>query len=223
MIKDKTDDYERRQDERRANTRQVGGGHYGGGDYQHWDLMADLDAGYFPGNITKYTERHDSKAGRTDLEKALHYAEKQHEVAMRRAGVGQAGSAIGVELASGRRIRPSAAQRDAVYRYCDAKVLTTLQTLVFATALLHRDDTGALVDLCRLHLAAAYPEPASAPATGAGADAAARPGTPEDGGHHEEKVMRVDGRYSILVPFSLRDRLDDEIMAVLHRYELQKG
>jgi Protein of unknwon function (DUF3310) len=65
-----------------ANTRQVGGAHYRdtAAEYQHWDLVADTDMGYFEGQITKYVARWRKKNGRQDLEKALHYCDKLMEL-----------------------------------------------------------------------------------------------------------------------------------------------
>lgn len=62
-----------------ANDRQVGGSHYAAG-YQHWDLVAEVELGYFEGQITKYVARHAKKHGKPDLEKALHFSEKYAEV-----------------------------------------------------------------------------------------------------------------------------------------------
>jgi hypothetical protein len=62
-----------------ANDRQVGGTHYQKG-YQHWDLVADFNLGYFPGQITKYITRHTRKNKRQDVEKALHFLDKWAEV-----------------------------------------------------------------------------------------------------------------------------------------------
>lgn len=65
-----------------ANDRQVGGTHYQKG-YQHWDLVADFNLGYFPGQITKYITRHTRKNKRQDVEKALHFLDKWAEVTER--------------------------------------------------------------------------------------------------------------------------------------------
>lgn len=62
-----------------ANERQVGGAHYRS-DYQHWDFAADADLGPFEYQITKYGTRHRNKAGRQDLEKSLHFADKLLEL-----------------------------------------------------------------------------------------------------------------------------------------------
>jgi hypothetical protein len=64
----------------KANEQQVGGSHYGGASWQHWDFCVENDLRYLEGTITKYVARWKDKAGRQDLEKALHYAEKLYEV-----------------------------------------------------------------------------------------------------------------------------------------------
>jgi hypothetical protein len=63
-----------------ANTRQVGGAHYKS-EYQHWDFAVDADLGPFEYQITKYGTRHRGKAGRQDLEKSAHFADKLIELA----------------------------------------------------------------------------------------------------------------------------------------------
>lgn len=62
-----------------ANAKQVNGTHYSS-EYQHWDLVAGLELGYFQGQITKYLSRWKKKNGMQDLEKALHFLEKAAEV-----------------------------------------------------------------------------------------------------------------------------------------------
>jgi hypothetical protein len=64
-----------------ANETQVGGTHYKT-PFQHWDLVHELDLGYFEGQITKYLTRHRFKKGREDAEKALHFTKKMHELAL---------------------------------------------------------------------------------------------------------------------------------------------
>jgi len=197
-----------------ANDRQVGGEHYRRGGtrtFQHWDLMATLDARYFPAVITKYTERHGSKAGRQDLEKAVHYAEKEHETESARRSRGQG------------RLRYTPEQKMAVASYCREAGLDPMQTLIFHTALLEPDQTSLLVTLCGEYLEQCYPIPGveqleseisdqadllmaralvTEPVQEAIAEAATeqmkqdfaaeaeRPGTPEDGGHHARTVRR---------------------------------
>jgi hypothetical protein len=63
-----------------VNERQVGGAHYGGVDFQHWDWAVTNNLGYLEGVLTKYISRWRRKAGRQDLEKAAHYADKLIEV-----------------------------------------------------------------------------------------------------------------------------------------------
>lgn len=64
-----------------ANETQVGGTHYRT-SFQHWDLVHELDLGYFEGQITKYLTRHRFKKGKEDAEKALHFTKKLHELAL---------------------------------------------------------------------------------------------------------------------------------------------
>lgn len=61
-----------------ANERQVGGAHYMQG-YQHWDMAADFQLGYFPGQITKYITRHRKKNKFQDVQKAMHFLDKWEE------------------------------------------------------------------------------------------------------------------------------------------------
>ena len=62
-----------------ADDVQVGGTHYQS-LYQHWSYMADIDANYFEGCITKYVYRWRRKNGVQDLEKARHFLDKYIEV-----------------------------------------------------------------------------------------------------------------------------------------------
>lgn len=58
--------------------KQVGGDHYRKvpGE-QHWDRVYRLfGPGYFIGCATKYAERYQSKNGKEDLEKAVHFLQK---------------------------------------------------------------------------------------------------------------------------------------------------
>lgn len=59
----------------RTYVAQEGGDHYQN-DYQHWDLVADIGMGYFPGNATKYVSRWRKKNGLADLKKAMTYIDK---------------------------------------------------------------------------------------------------------------------------------------------------
>lgn len=65
-----------------ANEKQIGGKHYkrDGGE-EHWDRVYRLyGRGYFVGCATKYLERYQDKAGKQDLEKAIHFIEKLIEL-----------------------------------------------------------------------------------------------------------------------------------------------
>lgn len=64
-----------------ANETQVGGTHYRT-SFQHWDLVHELDLGYFEGQISKYVTRHRFKKGKEDAEKALHFTKKLHELVL---------------------------------------------------------------------------------------------------------------------------------------------
>jgi hypothetical protein len=55
--------------------KQYGGTHYES-DYPHWDWVADIGMGYFPGNATKYVSRWRKKNGLADLKKAMTYIDK---------------------------------------------------------------------------------------------------------------------------------------------------
>lgn len=74
---------------KQANDRQVGGTHYQDGaarcpgchmELQHWDIAVMFNLGYLVGVATKYLFRFRSKDGLRDLDKAIHYIEKQREV-----------------------------------------------------------------------------------------------------------------------------------------------
>lgn len=61
-----------------ANNRQVAGEHYKAG-YQHWDWSRDIELNPMQYQISKYVTRSRKKNGLQDLEKALHFAEKELE------------------------------------------------------------------------------------------------------------------------------------------------
>lgn len=64
-----------------ANEKQIGGAHYKRGGEEHWDRVYRLyGRGYFVGCATKYIERYHDKAGKQDLEKAIHFLEKLIEL-----------------------------------------------------------------------------------------------------------------------------------------------
>lgn len=66
-----------------ANNRQVGGNHYKRFRVQPWDAIIDWNLGYLDGTAIKYISRWRHKGGIEDLEKAIHFLEKQIEVARR--------------------------------------------------------------------------------------------------------------------------------------------
>jgi hypothetical protein len=63
-----------------ANTRQPGGDHYMKKPIQHWDFVVEYDYSYLSGQVSRYLCRWVDKGGLLDLEKSVHYLEKQLEV-----------------------------------------------------------------------------------------------------------------------------------------------
>ena len=63
-----------------ANETQVGGSHYKT-EYEHWDLAIVCQLPYMEGTATKYVARWRKKNGLEELQKALHYHDKLLEVA----------------------------------------------------------------------------------------------------------------------------------------------
>lgn len=65
-----------------ANDRQEGGNHYKKfKGFEPWDAITHFGLGYLDGNALKYICRWRRKGGVGDLKKAIHYLEKQIEVA----------------------------------------------------------------------------------------------------------------------------------------------
>jgi hypothetical protein len=62
-----------------ANARQVGGTHYQAA-VQHWDIVVKWHVPYLEAQVMRYVTRCHKKNKRQDLEKALHFAEKMHDV-----------------------------------------------------------------------------------------------------------------------------------------------
>lgn len=143
------------------NTRQVGGDHYRRAGMQHWDLAALADAGYFAGQVTKYTERHSKKNGRQDLEKALHFAEKMHSISDWPARGGEEWSR-GFSIfkrqekraASRRAVDPGVIE--AVREYAVDAGLTAIQERIFELCFVTPHRTSEIVDLCQRHLEREY-------------------------------------------------------------------
>jgi hypothetical protein len=52
---------------------QIGGDHYRQTDIQPWDVFLDWKLDPWLCNVIKYTQRHNLKNGKQDLEKARHY------------------------------------------------------------------------------------------------------------------------------------------------------
>lgn len=66
----------------KANKRQVGGTHYKKfKGFEPWDVITFWGLDYLDGNAVKYLSRWRTTGRIRDLEKALHYIEKQIEVA----------------------------------------------------------------------------------------------------------------------------------------------
>jgi hypothetical protein len=60
--------------------KQVGGSHYQVAKMQVWDIIDAYHLDPYTSNIIKYALRFPYKAGRQDIEKLIHYAEKLHTV-----------------------------------------------------------------------------------------------------------------------------------------------
>ena len=66
--------------ENNAQKKQVGGSHYQVAKMQVWDIIDAYHLDPYTANIVKYALRFPYKAGRQDIEKLIHYAEKLHAV-----------------------------------------------------------------------------------------------------------------------------------------------
>jgi len=65
-----------------ANAKQIAGDHYKQyGNLQPWDVIIAWNMGYLTGTALKYLARWRDKGGIDDLKKAIHFIEKQIEVA----------------------------------------------------------------------------------------------------------------------------------------------
>lgn len=209
------------------NARQVGGNHYGLRRMQHWDLMALAGADYFAGQITKYTERHARKNGRQDLEKALHFAEKNEQVKRVRRHRNWLTQTLSGIFFGGSQSLPDPRIQSAIRRYAVDAGLTALQERIFEHCLLGTETPAAIVALCSLHLDREYGERVlqapRIPVNAEGHESAQRlmmreltPGTPEDGGHHASPPMS-DAEFDATLEESLRAlnviELDERIRA----------
>jgi hypothetical protein len=61
-------------------SKQIGGNHYQVAKMQVWDIIDAYHLDPYTANIIKYALRFPYKAGRQDIEKLIHYAEKLHTV-----------------------------------------------------------------------------------------------------------------------------------------------
>lgn len=145
-----------------ANNRQVGGEHYKGknADFQHWDLIEIFDLGYLEGCATKYVSRWRKKSGLQDVQKARHYVEKLIE--LHKEGTRQPRGFV---------------PRSVLTMFFDQQGINTPA------------ERDAISMLCRwrnlddLYMAAQFLDLVEDMARRAATES--RPGTPEDGGHHE--------------------------------------
>jgi hypothetical protein len=140
----------------KANESQIGGTHYKT-EYEHWDLVIAIPLGYLEGCATKYVARWRKKGGIQDLMKAMHYLNKLMEVA-------------------GHPYRniPHVEIDVEVSRFVDANNLTALERKFIHTLCTYREPVDLLVAFDCLNEIIGNTEATLN-----------RPGTPEDGGHHE--------------------------------------
>lgn len=148
---------------------QVGGSHYATGGVQHWDLCIDVDMHYLLACASKYVFRHRRKGGCVDLEKALSYLERYEQAR-------HEGQLNGV---SSRFLGTTALLEWGATARIDARDLTILNDIMCV-----RQHVNALAKI-RQMIAEEY---ADTPQV----EAAYRPGTPEDGGHHERDVVKTN-------------------------------
>jgi hypothetical protein len=153
-----------------ANEKQVGGKHYKT-KYEHWDLVIKLDLGYLQGCTTKYVSRSRKKGGVEDLLKAQHYLDKLIEVA-------------------NKHVRYSHHRSNITNRYVHVEV----SRFAFENQLTDLEEEYIYVLCCYLTmldleharaLLAEIIEEAKFNEKDSKREEPNRPGTPEDGGHHE--------------------------------------
>lgn len=132
-----------------ANDRQIGGSHYRGDGTrkQHWDLMIELNEGYFSSVITKYTERWRGKNGVEDVQKAIHYSEKWFESGQYELDVARRWSTGGIVTIDARRLlagtspvpekaaEEKAGRLENILSYCREASLDEFQTRIFVAVL----------------------------------------------------------------------------------------
>lgn len=136
-----------------ANDTQVGGNHYKGKRFQPWD-WDKFGIGTFEMDILHYVTR--QKAGKQDLEKAVHYVEKLQEEYVR----------------YGRRNRINLMLRSALLapmkEYCDEWKMVRYQRRIVHTILfwMNEDDLAYLLKELKEYIADAYPDADVRPAGG---------------------------------------------------------
>lgn len=173
---------------------QVGGDHYASAGLQHWDLCARHDVHYLLGCASKYVARHRRKNGREDLEKAISYLERY----------GRSRSDGETRYGPDRMVPASVLIDWAADARIDPRDLPALHAIMCTCQ--HHVATEMLRQMTELE----YP-------------VWARPGTPEDGGHHAVVLPRSVSQ------FEYDHRIDPEMRVhYAHnpsscRWELQEG
>lgn len=186
---------------------QVGGDHYKTRGVQHWDVCVSVDLPYLLSAASKYVARHRAKDGREGLQKAISYLERHL-------------------LAVGKNQYPGTSNRG-------SRLVGSTEFMNWISdARMQGRDTAILHDImCAgnsqraiVHIRAMIEE--EYPVNPVYGEEAMRPGTPEDGGHHE--------RISISLPRNITqfwyDRRLDPGMREYYwhnssscRWELQEG
>lgn len=148
-----------------ANDKQIGGNHYKT-TFEHWDLVIFLPMGYLEGCATKYVCRWRKKEGLKDLMKAQHYLDKLIE---------------SFDIIDLIRLAPMDVAVDKITEFSIANDLTAEET-EFMILL----STYSIVD--ELHKAREILNGMIQQAEQSRIPPAepTHPGTPEDGGHHEQ-------------------------------------
>lgn len=157
---------------------QVGGDHYASAGLQHWDLCARHDVHYLLGCASKYVARHRRKNGREDLQKAISYLERY----------GRARSDGETRYGPDRMVPAGLLIDWAAAAQLDVRDLPALHAIMCTCQ--HHVATEMLRQMIELE----YPVN---PVYGLTEDvqaaaarlAAIKPGTPEDGGHHERGIL----------------------------------
>lgn len=160
---------------------QVGGDHYASAGLQHWDLCVAADLPYLPSAASKYVARHRRKNGREDLEKAISYLER-HLLAVDK---------YQYPASNNRGARLVGAQQFMNW-ISDAR-MEGRDTAILHDIMCAGNSARAVVQIRKV-IEEEYPVN---PVYGLTEDvqaaaarlAAIKPGTPEDGGHHERGIL----------------------------------